>query len=93
MFPQLVAGLTRNVILVVGLRLGCLNHALLSAQQVQRDGFQLCGWVANRIDPDMPVWQQNLATLERLLPAPLLAIIPWAPTERPAIRWQQLPTS
>lgn len=85
MFSDLVRGLTRDVILVVGLRLGCLNHALLSDAQIRRDGFRLRGWVANRIDPAMPAWRENLASLERRLDAPLLAVLPWSPTgEHPA---------
>lgn len=65
------------VVLVVGLRLGCLNHALLTAEAIYRDGLKLVGWVANSIDPDMQERDANIATLKELLPAPLLATIPW----------------
>lgn len=64
------------VILVVGLRLGCLNHALLTAREVERRGLRLAGWVANQIEPDMAVQQENIQTLKRRLPAPLLGILP-----------------
>lgn len=67
------------IILVVGMRLGCLNHALLSAEAIAADGLQLAGWVANRIDPEMEAYQENLDTLRSRLPAPLIAEIPWLP--------------
>lgn len=65
------------VILVVGMRLGCLNHAMLSAEAIYRDGLTLAGWVANTLDPDMPARDGNIAKLERELMVPLLADIPW----------------
>ncbi|MCO5762894.1 MAG: dethiobiotin synthase [Chromatiaceae bacterium] len=65
------------VILVVGLRLGCLNHALLTAESILAGGCRLAGWVANEIDPEMARREENLATLASLLPAPLLGHIPW----------------
>jgi dethiobiotin synthetase len=64
------------VILVVGLRLGCLNHALLSARAIRADGCELLGWIGNRIDPDMAAVEDNLATLRELLPAPCLGVLP-----------------
>jgi len=64
------------VILVVGMRLGCLNHALLTQEAVLRRGLTLAGWVANRIDPGMLRFEQNLATLQDRLQAPLLGVIP-----------------
>jgi dethiobiotin synthetase len=66
------------VLLVVGIRLGCLNHALLSAQAIRARGLELVAWVANRIDPAMPAADANVATLARRLAAPLLADLPWA---------------
>lgn len=69
--------LKRPVILVVGMRLGCLNHALLSAEAIMADGLVLAGWVANEIDPKMVALNENIETLERLLPAPLLARTPF----------------
>lgn len=65
------------VILVVGLRLGCLNHALLTAEAIARDGLTLAGWIGNGIDPDMASQPANLSTLEALLPAPCLGVLPW----------------
>jgi dethiobiotin synthetase len=64
------------VILVVGLRLGCLNHALLSARMIEADGCRLLGWIGNRIDPAMDAPDENLATLRELLPAPCLGVLP-----------------
>lgn len=60
------------VVLVVGMRLGCLNHALLSAESLQSRGLLFAGWVANEIDPGMSRRTQNLETLRARLPAPLL---------------------
>ena len=73
----LAALLGLPVVLVVGLRLGCINHALLSAQQIQRDGFDLVGWVANEIDPGMLERDGNLATLDSLVPARRIGVLPW----------------
>jgi dethiobiotin synthetase len=64
------------VILVVGLRLGCLNHALLSAEAIRADGCRLAGWIANRVDPAMEAVEENLATLHELLPMPCLGVLP-----------------
>lgn len=64
------------VILVVGLRLGCLNHALLSARTIVTDGCRLLGWIGNCIDPAMGALEENLATLRTLLPAPCLGVLP-----------------
>ena len=64
------------VILVVGLRLGCINHARLSARAIQDDGCELLGWIGNTIDPAMERREDNLATLRRVLPAPCLGVLP-----------------
>lgn len=64
------------VILVVGLQLGCLNHALLSARAIQADGCHLLGWIGNLVDPRMAAVEENLATLRELLPAPCLGVLP-----------------
>ena len=63
------------MILVVGMRLGCLNHALLTAQAIRAAGLTLAGWVANCIDPQMRVLEQNIATLEQRLGCPLLSVL------------------
>lgn len=77
--PDLVRELELPVLLVVGLRLGCLNHALLTARAVRADGLELLGWVANAIDPAFERPEANLATLEAELGAPLLGRLPHAP--------------
>ena len=65
------------VILVVGIRLGCINHALLSAEAIAARGLPLAGWVANRVDPAMLRFEENLAALNARLPAPLLGVVPF----------------
>jgi dethiobiotin synthetase len=74
---ELASTLGLPVILVVGLRLGCINHALLSAAAIRASGLQLAGWVANRIDPDMAEIEGNIATLEQHIQAPCLGKIPY----------------
>lgn len=64
------------VILVVGLRLGCINHALLSAEAIRASGLPLAGWVGNQVDPAMREREANLATLRQWLDAPCLGVIP-----------------
>ncbi len=73
------------VILVVGMRLGCLNHALLTAEAIARDGLQLAGWVANRIDPAMSCYDENVATLRALFRAPCLGEVPHLPEPQPEL--------
>jgi len=63
------------VILVVGLRLGCLNHAQLTARAILADGCTLLGWIGNAVDPAMDRRDDNLDTLRRLLPAPCLGVL------------------
>jgi dethiobiotin synthetase len=65
------------VILAVGVRLGCINHALLTVEAIARDGLTLAGWVANCIDPNMAMVEENLATLEQRIHAPLLGRVPY----------------
>ena len=71
--PQL---LETPVILVVGMKLGCISHALLTAEAIARDGLRLAGWVANVIDPEMAVLDENIDTIRGLLRAPLLGVVP-----------------
>lgn len=66
-----------GVILVVGMRLGCINHALLTAEAIRRDGLHLAAWVANQPGPRMACHEENLDTLQQLLPAPLLGDVPF----------------
>lgn len=77
---DLAQALGLPVLLVVGLRLGCLNHALLSAEAIRARGLTLAGWVANRIDPGMAAADDNIAFLRQRLGAPLLADIPHSAT-------------
>lgn len=80
---DLAQALQLPVVLVVGLRLGCLNHALLTAEAIRARGLALAGWVANLIDPDMAAQDQNLSFLKRQLGAPLLARVAWQPQPDP----------
>ncbi|HEY8507215.1 MAG TPA: dethiobiotin synthase [Steroidobacteraceae bacterium] len=74
------------VVLVVGLRLGCLNHALLTARAVQSSGLPLAGWIANAIDPHFPHAEQNVTTLTHLLGSPPLAQVEHQHAGAPAVR-------
>ena len=65
-----------SVILVVGMRLGCINHALLTQQAIAAHGLKLAGWVANRTDPAMSRFDENLAALTARIKAPLLGVVP-----------------
>ncbi len=94
---DLAAGLRLDVILVVGLRLGCLNHALLTAESIAARGLKLAGWVANQIDPAMPHQQASVQALQARLPAPLLGVVPWMAVPKAAfaaehIAFEHLPT-
>ena len=81
---HLAQRLALPVVLVVGLRLGCLNHALLTAQAIDRAGLTLAGWIASCIDPAMPVREENIATLRARLSAPLLGVLAFAAAPDPA---------
>ncbi|MFS8979791.1 dethiobiotin synthase [Cupriavidus necator] len=65
------------VVMVVGIRLGCLNHAALTAEAIRARGLVLAGWIANRVDPDMLFADENIATLRASLAAPCLGELPW----------------
>lgn len=73
------------VILVVGLRLGCLNHALLTVEAIWRADIPLAGWVANLIDPAMTHVPENIAALAQKIEAPLLARIPYQSAAKPGV--------
>lgn len=77
---DLAVALGLPVVLVVGLRLGCLNHALLTAESIRCAGLPLAGWVANAIDPQMAVPDENVAALAERLGAPLLGRIGYDPS-------------
>jgi dethiobiotin synthetase len=84
MQADLVRTLRLPVILVVGLRLGCLNHALLSARAIRADGAELIGWIASSVDAQMARREDNLATLRERLDAPCLGVLPHAAAPDPA---------
>ena len=79
------------LILVVGMRLGCINHALLTQQAIAARGLPLAGWVANRIDPAMSRFSENLAALQARLPAPLLGVVDHGTTPERAALALRLP--
>jgi len=74
---DIAAALGLPVILVVGLRLGCLNHALLTARAIESRGLPFAGWVANAVEPAFEHAAANVAALERRLRAPLLDSVPF----------------
>ena len=76
---DLAQALGLPVLLVVGIRLGCLNHALLTAAAIQASGLPLAGWVANTLDPDFPGADDYLAALDLRLPAPRVGLLPHSP--------------
>ena len=74
---DLAVQLGLDVVMVVGLRLGCINHALLTAEAIKARGLNLVGWVANQIDVTMSHQQAILQALEQRLSAPLIGVVPW----------------
>ena len=84
MQADLVRALQLPVLLVVGLRLGCLNHALLSARAIAADGLHLAGWIASHVDPAMERVEDNLAMLRKRMPAMCWGVLPHAANPDPA---------
>ena len=82
---DLARELNLPVVLTVGMRLGCLNHALLTQEAIAARGLTLAGWVANRIDPAMNGFDENLETLRSRLRAPLLGVVPYMEQPDPAV--------
>jgi dethiobiotin synthetase len=78
-FADLAAHWQMDVVLVVGMRLGCLNHALLTAESIEHRGLRLCGWVANAIDPAFERLTENIASLQSRLRAPCLGFFSFEP--------------
>jgi dethiobiotin synthetase len=78
-FADLAARWELQVVVVVGLRLGCLNHALLTTEAIERRGLPVYGWVANAVDPDFERAADNIATLRARFSAPCLAVLGFAP--------------
>ncbi|WP_457788143.1 dethiobiotin synthase [Pseudomonas sp. PL-6] len=81
---DLAVALGLPVILVVGVRLGCINHAVLSMEAIERDGLRLAGWVANVVDAQTSRLEENLATLAERLAAPCLGRVPRLAQASPA---------
>jgi len=79
---DLIATLGLPILLVVGIRLGCLNHALLSLESLLRRELPVMGWVANCCDGDMQYPDENIETLRDMLDIPLLAVAGYAPDGR-----------
>ena len=86
---DIILRLDLPVILVVGMRLGCLNHALLTVEAMAQHGIKLQAWVANQIDPNMREFDLNLASLKQRISAPLLCVFPHLnPLENPLpVKW------
>jgi dethiobiotin synthetase len=74
---DLAKALDVGVVLVVGVRLGCISHALLTVQSIEAKGLHLIGWVANRIEANMPAIEENIATLKAMIKAPCVADVAW----------------
>lgn len=89
-FADLAAALGYPVVLVVAVRLGCINHALLTAEAIRRDGLPLAGWIANITAPDEPRLPDQIATLEARLACRRLATLPWEPGAEPRERIRHL---
>lgn len=81
-FADIALALQLPVMLVVGLRLGCLNHALLTRQAIAAKGARFAGWVGNTLEPDMPRLAENLAALTAFLERPPLAVVPYRPSKQ-----------
>jgi len=87
---HLAARLALPVLLVVGVRLGCINHAVASARVIRASGMRLLGWIANVIEADVYALDAVISTLDRCLPAPRLGTLGWAPRAQPAALAAQL---
>ncbi len=80
---ELVVQLDLPVVLVVGMRLGCLNHAMLTVESILARGVPLAGWIANQVAPGMACLEQNIETLRQWLPAQLLGVVEYLPGTSP----------
>lgn len=74
---DLAVTLNIPMILVVGMRLGCINHALLTVEAIKSRGLTLAGWVANQVDAEMPVFEENLASLQQRIAVPCISVVRW----------------
>jgi dethiobiotin synthetase len=82
---DVAAILNLPVIMVVGMRLGCLNHALLTAQSILARPARLVGWVANTLDPMMPALIENIDTLKAKISSVLIGVMPYVSSTSPAV--------
>ncbi len=85
-----VASQQLPVVLVVGIKLGCLNHAMLTVREIERSGCRLVGWIANIMQPEMLFLAENIADLTQRIASPLLGVVPFQPAsvEQPALATQ-----
>jgi dethiobiotin synthetase len=74
---DLAVQLNIPMILVVGMRLGCINHALLTVEAIQARGLKLAGWIANEIEPNFAMFDENLSSLRQRVSAPCLSVVRW----------------
>ncbi|AQS36766.1 dethiobiotin synthase [Shewanella psychrophila] len=74
---EVVQDINMPVILVVGVKLGCLNHAVLTHEAIIADGLTVAGWVANIVEPQTSCLDENLASLHQLMPSPCLGMVPY----------------
>lgn len=74
---DLALALEIPIIMVVGMRLGCINHALLTIEAIRSRGLELAGWIANQVDTDMAMFVENLETLQQRIAAPCLSVVRW----------------
>lgn len=84
---ELAQQLALPIILVVGMRLGCLNHALLTLSAIEACGLKCAGWVANVLDANMLALDENIEALQQRINAPLLGVVPWHHTQNPEMEW------
>jgi len=92
---DLAMALDLPVVLVVGMRLGCLNHALLTVAAIEAKGLRLAGWIANSIDPQMMNFSENIESLKQRITAPCLGVVPYSNSMdfRQISAYLELPTS
>ncbi|NOU25170.1 MAG: dethiobiotin synthase [Methylotenera sp.] len=74
---DLAVQLNLPIVLVVGIKLGCINHALLTVEAIKSRGLILSGWVANQIDPNMSMFDENVTSLKQRIAAPCLSVVCW----------------
>lgn len=90
---QVVSALKLPVIMVVGVKLGALNHAVLTQESILHDGLKIAGWIANVLDPNMSFLNENLQSLKDMMQSPLLGVVPFLqhPSAKAAAQYLCLP--